>query len=74
MVKSKPSLPPEVNELNNYTDGNKVKASKPNKYRGNNLRNMTVPEPKSDTCFKGRYTDLKGYIFDLGPIASDKLF
>ena len=33
MVESKPSSPPEGNELNTPTDGNKGKPPKPKKYR-----------------------------------------
>ena len=34
MVESKPSCPPEGNELKIPTDGNKGQVSKPKKYRG----------------------------------------
>ena len=55
------------------TDGNKVKASKPKKYRGKKQpKNKSSLEPETDTDFQGRCTDLEGYTFDLGPIASDK--
>ena len=46
MVESKPSSPPEGNELNILTDGNKGQASKPNKYRGKKQpRNKLSLEP-----------------------------
>ena len=72
MVKLKPSCPPEVNEPNILTDGNKVQSSKPKKYRGKKPRNKPSPEPKAETDFQGQCTDLEGYIFDLGPRASNK--
>ena len=72
MVKSKPSHPPGENELNIPTDGNKGQASKTKKYRGKKPKKNPSPEPKSQTEFQGRCTDLEGYTFDLGPIASDK--
>ena len=73
MVKSKPSLPPEGNELKILTDGENRKVSKPNKYRGKKQpRNKSSLDPKTETDFQGRFTDLEGYTFDLGPRASDK--
>ena len=65
MVKSKPSRPPEGNELKIPTDGNKGKFSKPKKYRGKKPQNKPSPDPKTKTDFQGRCTDLEGYTFDL---------
>ena len=72
MVKSKPSHPPEGNELKIPTDRNKVQAFKPKKYIGNKPRNKPSLEPKTKTDFQVQCTDLKGYTVDLGPISSDK--
>ena len=73
MVKSKPSRPPEGNELKIPTDGNKGQVSKPKKYRGKKQpRNKSSLEPETETDFQGWCTDLEGYTFDLGPRASDK--
>ena len=72
MVKSKPSRPPEGNELKIPTDGNKVQASKPKKYRDKNPQNKPIPEPETETDFQGWYTDLQRYTFDLVPISSNK--
>ena len=72
MVKQKPSHPPEGNGLNILTDGNKGKASKPKKYRGKKQpRNKPSLDPETETDFQGRYTDLEGYTFDLGPRSSE---
>ena len=74
MVESKPSRPPEGNELKIPSDGNKGQVSKPKKYRGKKQpRNKSSLEPETETDFQGRCTDLEGYTFDLGPIESDKL-
>ena len=72
MVRSKPSCPPEGNELEILTDGNKGQASKPNKYRVKKPWNKPTPEPKTKTDFQVWCTDLEGYTFDLGPRASNK--
>ena len=72
MVKSKPSRPPEGNKSKIPTDGNKLQSSNPNKYRGNEPQNTPSPDPKTDTDFQGRCTDLEGYTFDPVPRASDK--
>ena len=72
MVKSKPSYPPEGNEFKIPLDGNKGQVSKPKKYRGKKQpQNKPSLEPKTETDFQGRCTDLEGYTFDLGPILSD---
>ena len=68
----KPSFPPEGNELNIPTDRNKGQASKTKMYRGKKHQNKPSPEPKTNTDFQGRCTDLEGCTFDLGPIASEK--
>ena len=70
MVESKPSLPPEGNEFKILNYGNKLKASKPKKYRGKKHQNNSILEPKTETDFQVRCTDLEGYTFDLGPRAS----
>ena len=73
MVYSKSSCPSEVNELNNLTDENKGQAPNPKKYIGKNTQTKSQdPDIKSKNDFKGRCSDLEGYIFDLGPRASDK--
>ena len=73
MVESKPSGPPEGNELNFLTDGNKGQVSKPKKYIGKKQPwNKSSLEPETETDFQGWCTDLEGYTFDLGPRAYDK--
>ena len=63
----------ERNELKVYTDKNKGQESKPKRYRGKKTKTNTQgPELKSDTYFKGQYSDLERYIFDLGLISSKK--
>ena len=42
MVKSKPSRPPEGNELNNPNDGNEGQASNTKKYRGKKPQNKPI--------------------------------
>ena len=60
MVESKPSCPPEGNELKTPTVGNKGNASKTKKYRGKKPRNKPSPDPEAENDFKGRCTDLEG--------------
>ena len=73
MVESKPSHPPEGNELKTLTDGNKGQASKTKDYRGKKKpRYKSILDTKTETDFQGRCTDLEGYTFDLVPRASDK--
>ena len=72
MVKSKLYRPPEGNELKILTDGNKGQASKPKKCRGKKPQNKPSPEPKTETDFQGRCTDLEGCTFDLGPRAPER--
>ena len=72
MDKSKPYRPPEGNELKIMTDKKKGKASTTNKYRVKKPKNKPSPYPETETDFQGRCTDLEGYTFDLGPIASEK--
>ena len=75
MVETKPSCPPEENQLNNLTDKNKGKSPKSKKFRGSKTQTKSqVPEPEAETYFKGKYSDLEGYIFTLVPRASDKFF
>ena len=71
MDKPKPSRLSEGNESNISTDRNKGKSSKPKKYRDNKPQNKPSPEPKTDTEFQGRFTDLECYTFYLGPRASE---
>ena len=54
------------------TDENKGQASKPKKYRGKKPQNKPILEPKTETEFQGRCTDLESYTFDLVPRASEK--
>ena len=73
VVVSKPSRPPKGNESKNSTDKNKGQALKSNNYRGKKTRNISQgPEPKAETNFKGRCSDLEGYISEIGPRASEK--
>ena len=73
MVKTKSSGISEGNESNNSTDENKKQSTKPKRYRGNKYRTKSQgPEIKSKTNFNGQGRDLEGYIFDFGPISSDK--
>ena len=56
MVKSKPSRPPEGNELKIPTDRKKWKVSKTKKYRGKKQpQNKSSLEPETETDFQGRY-------------------
>ena len=71
VVESKPYRPPEGNGLKNSTDKDRGQALKSNKYRGKkNWTKYQGPEPKAETNFKGRCSDLEGYIFKLGLRAS----
>ena len=71
--KKKPSRSPEVNESKKLTDKKKLQASNPKRYRGKKTRTKTQgSELESNTNFRCRRSDLEGYIFDIGPIASDK--
>ena len=72
MVKSKPSCPPEVNELKITTKGNKLQSYKTKKYRGKKHQNNTSPDPETETDFQVRCTDLEGDTFDLGSRAFEK--
>ena len=72
MVESKPSRPPEGNELKIPTDGKKGQAYKPNNYRGKKPQKKPSPDPETKTDFQGWSTELEGYTFDIGPRASDK--
>ena len=66
MVESKPSRPPEGNELKIFNYGEKGQVSKPKKYRGKKqTQNKSSLEPETETDFQGRCTDLEGYAFDL---------
>ena len=74
MVETKPSCPPEGNDLNNSTDKNKGQAPKSKNYRvKKTLTKYQVPDPEAKTNSKGWFSDLEGCIFDLGLKASDKL-
>ena len=73
MVESKPSHPTEGNELKIPTDRNKGKYHNKKNYIGKKQpRNKPITEPKTETDFQGRCTDLEAYTFDLGPRASEK--
>ena len=72
MAKSKPSRPPEVNESKIPNDGNKGKTSNTKNYIGKKPRNKPSPDPEADTDYQVRCTDLEGYSFYLGQIASEK--
>ena len=74
MVKSKPSHPPEGNELKIPTYRNKGQKSNPKKYIGKKPRNKPILEPKSETGFQGQCTDLEDYIFGLGPRAYETFY
>ena len=55
------------------TDESKGQAYKPKMYRGKKMRtNTKVTELKTNIDFKGRWSDLEGYIFNIGPRSSDK--
>ena len=55
------------------TDESKGQAYKPKRYRGKKMRtNTKVTELKTNIDFKGRWSDLEGYIFNIGPRSSDK--
>ena len=72
-MESKPSCPPEGNELKNLTGEKKGQSPKSDKYTGDNtitISQGTDPEDKNN--FKGSCNDLEGYIFALRPRASDK--
>ena len=73
MVENKPFCYLEGNGLKNLTDENKGQVYNPKRYSYKKTRTKTqVPELKAETNFKGRCSDLEGYIFDLGPKSSDK--
>ena len=73
-VESKPSQYPEGGDSKGSTLKIKVQASKTKKYIGKKKRTKTQgPEIKADTKSKGLCSDLEGYIFDLWPIALEKL-
>ena len=72
MVKTKPSGPPEENESKNWTDKNKGQAPKSKNYIDKKTRTKSQSlETKDEAYFKGRCSDLKGYIFNLVPRSSD---
>ena len=73
MIKSKPSCPPEGIELKIQTNGNKEQDSKPKKYTGNKPQNIPSSDPKTDTDFQGRCTDLEGYTSDMQHIHQQKI-
>ena len=73
MVKTKPPRYPEENESKNSTYRQKGQAPKIKRYQGKNTQTkIKGPELKAETNFKGWCINLEGYIFDLGPRASDK--
>ena len=71
MLKTKPYHYPKGNESKNLTGKNKGQASKTKTYVGKKTLTKTQGlYLKTETTFKGRYSDLEVYIFDLGPRAS----
>ena len=73
MVKNKPPRYTEGNKSNNLTDKNKGRASKPKMYRGKNEQNKPQgPKLNAEKNFKSQCSDLEGYIFYIGPRASNK--
>ena len=73
MVGSKPFCPPKVNESKNLTDKNKGQSPNYNKCRGKKTQTKSQDSnPEAETNFKGRVSDLEGYIFNLGTRASEK--
>ena len=61
-----------MNDYKKLTDKNKEQSPKTKSNRGKKTRTKSHgPELEAETNFKGRFSDLEGYIFDIGPIASD---
>ena len=58
MVESKPYQPPEGNESKIPTERNNGIASNTKNYIVKDTQNKPRPEPKSETYFQGRCTDL----------------
>ena len=52
-------------------DRKKGQESKSKKYRGKKPQNKTSPEPEAETDLQGRFADLEGCTFDLGPRAPE---
>ena len=70
VVKSKPSRSPEGDELKVSSEKSKWKSFKPKRYTVKKILTKTQgPELEANTNFKGRYSNLEGYAFDLGPRA-----
>ena len=73
MAKKKPPCSPEGSDSNKLTNKHKGKSLKTNKFRFKKACTKTQgPELEAETDFKGQFANLEGYIFDLGPRASDK--
>ena len=73
MVETKPYLYPKGNESKNLTDNHKGKAPRTKRYWvKKNWTNIQGPELETKTDLKAQCTNLDGYIFKLGPRASDK--
>ena len=73
MVNSKPPRSHEGNESKGFNNKSKGQASNTKRYRGDNIWNKNQRiELKANTDFKGRCSDLEGYVFNLVPISSDK--
>ena len=73
MLRTKPPQSPKGNETNGSTKKIKGQASKTKRYRGNKTRTKTQGlELEANTNFKGRFSDLEGYAFDLVPRSSNK--
>ena len=59
---------------NGSTGESKGKASNMNIYRVKKIQNKTQGlELKAHTNFKGQYSDLEGYVFNIGPRDLNKL-
>ena len=72
MVENKPSCFPEGNDKKTDRKNN-GKASNPKRYRSKkNQKKNQGPELESNTNFKGRWSDLECYIFELGQRSWDK--
>ena len=67
MAKTKPSCPTDGNKLKNLTEKNKGKIYNHTRYRGKKTPNKDQgAEIEAEIDFKRQYSDLEGYIFDLG--------
>ena len=73
MVKAKPPRYPEGNKSNNSAEKHKGQAPNTKRYQGKkNRTNTQCMELEAETNFKGWSRYLEGYIFELGPRASER--